>query len=271
MNWLECLTLTIGSLAAISVPEAGGNLTSEVLKSPCWHEDVRDLHSQCSGLEECEKAFGMGYICVDGGCVHVSQVFKRVLLDVLEFHEGDVVVDIGAGNGWLSEKAALKSGPGGAVYASDIKETRFRELGRLDGKLSAAGTPHAPIHARLARNPLDTAMDDLAENTVDVVLMIESVNFRKTQKRKDNLDYLGRFARMLKPGGRLVLLNEYLFSNSLTPQETRDLFQEAGFGADARVVALPDAVPLRQLRAKRPGAPLETVDRGFLMIFSMPR
>jgi len=126
MNWLECLVLTVGFLAAVSVPGADGHLTSEVLKSPCWHEDLRSLHSQCQEKGDCEKTYGMGYICFDGGCVHVSQVFKDVLNGALEFHEGDVVVDVCAGNGWLSEKAALKSGPGGAVYASDVKESRFR-------------------------------------------------------------------------------------------------------------------------------------------------
>jgi len=73
------------------------------------------------------------------------------------------------------------------------------------------------------------------------------------------------------PGGRVVLLNEYLVSNSLTPGETRTLFLDVGFSADVRDVALPDDVPMRQKRAVKAGAPLETVHRGFLMIFSMPR
>lgn len=57
------------------------------------------------------------------------------------------------------------------------------------------------------------------------------------------------------PGGRVVLLNEYLFSNSLTPGETRTLFLDVGFSADVRDVALPDDVPMRQKMAVKAGAP----------------
>jgi ubiquinone/menaquinone biosynthesis C-methylase UbiE len=115
------------------------------------------------------------------------------VVEWLGIEPGATVADIGAGTGYFSVHLARRVGPDGKVFAVDVEpnlvehmKTRFAEAG-----LSWA-------EARL------TEPDDpgLPEGTVGLVLICNTWHHID-----DRVDYLGRLARALGPGGRVAIVD----------------------------------------------------------------
>jgi len=115
-----------------------------------------------------------------------------LLIDALKLKPGDMVADIGAGTGYISEKMARRILPGGIVYGVDIQQemldllARKMKLLRVDNVKGVLGTVTDP---------------NLPAGTIDLIIMVDVYHefdhpFEMTEK----------MAAALKPGGRLVFV-----------------------------------------------------------------
>lgn len=118
--------------------------------------------------------------------------FRDRVLANAEIVEGDVVLDVGTGNGLLGFGALDRVGPGGRVIFSDISEDLLGECRRIAQELGLLE------RCRFVR----AAADDLPfdEGSIDVVTT-RSVLIYLLDKRPA----FGEFSRVLKPGGRLSI------------------------------------------------------------------
>jgi ubiquinone/menaquinone biosynthesis C-methylase UbiE len=104
-------------------------------------------------------------------------------------------VDIGAGDGWWSERMAQHVGEKGIVYASEVKEEKVKELKQKYVDV-------VQIKPRLDK----TDGLDLLENSCDIAfLSMVYHHFDKGGK----VDYLKHLHKIVKPMGRLVVIEAY--------------------------------------------------------------
>jgi ubiquinone/menaquinone biosynthesis C-methylase UbiE len=112
-----------------------------------------------------------------------------------------VVADIGVGGGWFAIRVAEAVGPNGVVYGTDIDPAT---LATVEREVQDLPPTAGRVDLRLCRHGRDTALDDLPDNHIDLVLMVDSLCFDAKEPRADNVAYLRRFLRVLRPGGRFV-------------------------------------------------------------------
>jgi ubiquinone/menaquinone biosynthesis C-methylase UbiE len=83
------------------------------------------------------------------------------VMDLLHITPGKTVVDIGAGGGWFTVRAARRVGPGGKVFAEDINPKYIDAIRQraqhenLSNVVEVLGTPDDP---NLAPDSLDAAL-----------------------------------------------------------------------------------------------------------------
>jgi cyclopropane fatty-acyl-phospholipid synthase-like methyltransferase len=157
---------------------------------------------------------------------------RRRILDSLGLRAGMTLAEIGLGQGWFVFRAAQALGQSGHVYATDIDREAIAALERELPRIDPAA---APVTVRLCSGPRDTALDDLPDGRLDVILMVDSLCFDgRWATRAEDVAYLGRFARLLRPGGRLV---HHMDCNcNVSPEEVASLFRDAGFVAQYETV-----------------------------------
>jgi demethylmenaquinone methyltransferase/2-methoxy-6-polyprenyl-1,4-benzoquinol methylase len=132
----------------------------------------------------------------------LHRVWKAYTVAVAQAREGDRVLDIAAGTGDLTLAFARKVGARGLVLHSDINEAMLR---RGRDRLLDAGVLSPSLLADAQALPL-------ADASFDVV----SVAFGlRNMTRKE--DALAEFARVLKPGGRLLVLEFSKVAKPLAP------------------------------------------------------
>jgi SAM-dependent methyltransferase len=113
-------------------------------------------------------------------------------LRILKIPKGAVVVDIGAGSGYMSVRMAKIVGPQGKVYANDI------QLGMLDLLRKNAEKAKVTNIVPVLGTPDDPR---LPPATFDLALMVDVYHeFARPQ------EMLQKIRESLKPEGRLVLL-----------------------------------------------------------------
>lgn len=159
---------------------------------------------------------------------------KEGILAQLGLGRGMTVAEIGAGAGWFALRAAEVVGPTGTVYATDIDE---RAVERLRRHVADLPPTFARVEVRQCRGPRDTALDDLPDDQVDVISMIDSLCFDRSEDRATDVDYLRRLWRILRPGGHLV--HHMDCRCAVTPAALAALFAEAGFGPPLPFRAIP--------------------------------
>lgn len=160
-------------------------------------------------------------------------VTRAIILRHAALQPGMTVAEIGMGHGWFVFRVAEALGAKGVLYATDIDPAAIEAVRR---QLAETNRSAARVDLRLCAGQRDTALDDLADASVDVMLMIDSLCFDASFAREQNVSYLKRFLRLLRPGGRLVHHMDCLCDVSM-PALT-DMFTEAGFAADAELVNL---------------------------------
>jgi demethylmenaquinone methyltransferase/2-methoxy-6-polyprenyl-1,4-benzoquinol methylase len=132
----------------------------------------------------------------------LHRVWKAYTVAVAQARDGDRVLDIAAGTGDLTLAFARKVGAKGLVLHSDINEAMLR---RGRDRLLDAGVLAPALLADAQALPL-------ADASFDVV----SVAFGlRNMTRKE--DALAEFARVLKPGGRLLVLEFSKVAKPLAP------------------------------------------------------
>jgi tRNA A58 N-methylase Trm61 len=171
---------------------------------------------------------------------HSVDAMRRAVLDHLALRPGKVVAEIGFGRGWFVFRAAQAVGRSGTVYATDVDPEAVaamrRELQHID---PAAGY----VDMRLCRDRRDTGLDDVADGTIDAILMIDSLCFDSRVPREQDLAYLRRFRRLLRPGGELI--HHMDCDCAATPESVTALMVEAGFSTQLETVPV-DIEPASQ-------------------------
>lgn len=166
------------------------------------------------------------------------------VIRVLDVREGQVIADIGCGNGWLSVAVAKAVGADGNVFAVDVSESSIRKV-RERGIENIKPVLSKPSDVSLPEDTLDKAfLHDVADHV------------RRSARPK----FYASIARALKADGRLFIfdphggakrhldeLRKYGFVAEtdedlaeLSKKELNDLLQD---GIRFRYVGVPDDAP----------------------------
>lgn len=198
----------------------------------------------------------------NGGGASIIDLMRERVLAHLDLKAGTKVAEIGVGPGWFAIRVAEKIGAEGVVYATDIDARRLEAL--------RARLPHigpGRVELRLCRDARDPAVDDLPEGHLDLVLMIDSLCFDVKYPRARNVDYLRRFLRVLRPGGKLV--HHMDCRCDVTIDELAALFADAGFATPHETLDVaPDPAPIDASWPCRTAA--ERARHAFVGIFVKP-
>jgi hypothetical protein len=169
-----------------------------------------------------------------------------------------VVADIGSSYGYYIDALAPALGSEGRYYATDIDPLVVEHLHRYEATVPI-------LVPRLARAPRDTALDDLGPESVDLILLIDSVVFSRPAdeaEERTDIDYLRRLSRVLGRTGRLIHRVTWLSEGHRTRDQVVSLFRTAGFSGAVDEVEVPDHVPAL---FRAPDGTLAR--RGFLLVF----
>jgi phage shock protein E len=112
----------------------------------------------------------------------------------LDLRPGDVVVDIGAGDGWWSERMAKRVGESGVIHAAEVNEKKVEQM-----KKKFADTPQ--VKPYLCK-PDDLGLD---ENSCDLAFFSQSYHHLN---RNSEADYLRHLRRIVKPTGRVCVIEK---------------------------------------------------------------
>lgn len=113
----------------------------------------------------------------------------------MDLRPGDVVVDIGAGDGWWVERMAKLVGGKGIVYAAEVNKKQVEDM-----KKKFAPLPQ--IKPYLCK----TDSTELPERSCDLAFFSQSYHHLELN---GHVDYLRRLRKILKPTGRLYIIEKY--------------------------------------------------------------
>ena len=116
---------------------------------------------------------------------------RDTVLDKAEFQPGDIVLDVGTGDGLIAFGALERLGPSGHVVFSDISQDL------LDHCRAAAAAKGLLDRCCFVLASADS-LDGIADASVDVVTTRSVLIYVK-----DKAEALRAFYRVLKPGGRI--------------------------------------------------------------------
>lgn len=113
----------------------------------------------------------------------------------LDLKLGDVVADVGAGDGWWAEKMAPVVGEQGVIHAGEVAQDKVDKM-----KKKFADVPQV----RPYLCPLDGT--GLPEDSCDLVFFSKSYHHLD---KDGQVDYLDDLRSVAKPTGRLVVIEHY--------------------------------------------------------------
>jgi SAM-dependent methyltransferase len=156
------------------------------------------------------------------------------VVKALQLRSGMCVADLGAGTGYFSRYLAAAVGEAGTVFAVDTEPAL---VAHLRERAEHEHSPNVVPILASADNPR------LPVGAVDVVLIVDTLHHLD-----DRINYLRRLRRVLKPGGRVVVID---FNKKqdipvgpppehrLAREQVVDEFTAAGY----RLASAPDLLP----------------------------
>ena len=134
------------------------------------------------------------HACTESGGYPYREKSDYVLGE-LDLKPGDVVVDIGAGDGWWAERMAEKVGREGSVHASEVEQGKVDKMKKKFG-----GT--AQVKPYLC--PTDGT--GLPDDSCDLAFLSKTYHHLD----KDGMiDYLRHLHKVVKPTGRLCVIERH--------------------------------------------------------------
>jgi ubiquinone/menaquinone biosynthesis C-methylase UbiE len=115
------------------------------------------------------------------------------VVGALGLKPGETVADVGAGSGYFSLRLAQAVAPGGRVFAVDVSPEMIVHLNR---RVRDAGIANVQTVLSAPDDPL------LPDAAVDVFFICDTWHHIDEQGK-----YLGLMKRMLRPGGRVVMID----------------------------------------------------------------
>ena len=270
--------------------EGGPGAPGEMVADPTADHDDDACPPGTAGCrcEQGRKGCAAGLECFGGYCYGGSvpapktyfyerkqfddvQVLREQIMASLPIRPGMVVADVGAGHGWFSVRVALAAYPGGRVYATDILKEPLAFLQGFSAGLHHAQRRHAPIEPRHCSGDRDTGLKGVSEGSVDLVLMINSLIFLADPKgRAADLAYLKEIVGLMRPGGMLLLHNDWVFPNAVGRAGMVKLLREAGLTGQVQELVMPAHMPAETFYEERPGGTRRVLRRGFIIGLNKP-
>jgi ubiquinone/menaquinone biosynthesis C-methylase UbiE len=134
------------------------------------------------------------HVCTSGGGYPYRNKSEYVLKE-LDLKAGDVVVDIGAGDGWWAEKMVKFVGSKGKIHASEVDQKKVDKM-----KEKFADIPQ--IKPYLC--PTDST--GLTDNSCDLAFLSKTYHHLN---KGGHIDYLGHLRKVVKPTGRLCVIEKH--------------------------------------------------------------
>ena len=134
------------------------------------------------------------HACTVGGGYPYRQKSEYVLKE-LDIKPGDVVVDIGAGDGWWAEKMAKFVGSKGTIHASEVEQGKVDRM-----KKKFADVPQLKPYL------CPTDGTGLAENCCDLAFLSKTYHHLN---KGGHVDYLRHLLKVVKPTGRLCVIEKH--------------------------------------------------------------
>ena len=117
------------------------------------------------------------------------------VIEHLKLRSDSVIVDIGAGDGWWAAQMAAKLGPDGVVHAGEVDQRKVDEMKRKWADV-------AQIRPYLC--PTDGT--GLEADSCDVAFLSKTYHHLN---KDSHVDYLKHLAEVIKPNGRLVIIEQH--------------------------------------------------------------
>ena len=134
------------------------------------------------------------HACTSGGGYPYREKSEHVLKE-LDLKSGDVVVDIGAGDGWWAEKMVKCVGSKGTIHASEVGQEKVDRM-----KEKFADVPQIKPYL------CPTDGTGLAENCCDLAFLSKTYHHLN---KGGHVDYLRHLLKVVKPTGRLCVIEKH--------------------------------------------------------------
>ena len=244
--------------------------------------DLGDAGCECTAVRTCEE----GATCFQRWCwgaqypapqtyyytprnLEDTQAVRVAVANGLALQRGQVLADIGCGQGYLSYAAAEAVGGTGKVIATDLDPGALEHTKRyLDSAedRSALGA----LKTVKVDDPRQTGLEGEADGSIDVILMINSVVFEAKPDDAGDVAYLQQLLRKLRPGGRIIYHRDWLDFDDLARPGAAKLFVKAGLEV-APDLAMPPGIPeTTYYLPEGPKGPRMDLTRGYIMVVRRP-